>query len=73
MMPKVEATNACKIQSIFKEFPEKFMKIPPQRIAICATVRFPAANFFFVDSHGKTSKHQTTLGSRSEQLIPTLC
>ena len=63
-MPKVKTTYTYKIQCIVKEFPDEFMeRLTINYIAIWATVRF------LVDSHRNTSKHQTSLGSRSENLI----
>ena len=54
-MPKVKTTYAHIIQSIVKEFPDKFMEyyhslytvvLPFNHFAICVTVRFLATNAF---------------------------
>ena len=49
-MPKVKTTYAYKIQSIVKEFPDKFMEnyIAINYIAICVTVQILATNAFFL-------------------------
>ena len=48
-MPKVKTTNAYKIQSIVKEFPDEFIKVLTiNYFAICVTVRFLATNTFLL-------------------------
>ena len=70
-MPKVKTTYAYKIQSIVKEFPDKFMQRFNNELYrnLCKCV-VSCNKRFLVDSHQNTSKHQKALGSRSEDLIP---
>ena len=71
-MPKVKkTTNAYKIQSIVKEFPDEFMESINNQLYYNLSNRAISCNKrFFVDSHRNTSKHQKALGSKSENLIP---
>ena len=65
-MPKVKTTYAYKIQSIIKEFPDEF-KESITNLCNCAVF---CNKCFLVHSHRNKSKHQKTLGSRSENFIP---
>ena len=70
-MLKVKTTYAYKIQSIVKEFPDEIMKsINNQLYCNLCNCAVSCNKHFLVESHRKTSKHQKTLGSRSEKLIP---
>ena len=70
-MPKVKTTYAYKIQSIVKEFPDNFMEsINNQLYCNLCNCAVSCNKRFLVDSHRNTSKHQKTLCSRSENLIP---
>ena len=72
-MPKVKTTYAYKIQAIVKEFPNEFMEsINNQLYCNFYNGAVSCNKRFLVDSHRNTSKHQKALGSRSENLIPTL-
>ena len=72
-MPKVKTTYAYKIQSIVKEFPNEFMEsINNQLYCDLCNYAVSCNKRFLVDSHRNTSKHQRALGSRSENLIPSL-
>ena len=69
-MPKVKTTYAYKIQSIVKEFPDEFMEsINKQLYCNLCNCGF-LQQTLVVDSHQNTLKHQKTLDSRSENLIP---
>ena len=70
-MPKIKTTYAYKMQSIVKEFPNKFMEstvLTNDYIAIYVAVPFWQKRFL-VDFYRNTSKHRKVLGSRSENLI----
>ena len=70
-MPKVKTTDTYKIQSIVIEFPDEFMEsINNQLYCNSCNCAVSCNKRFLVDSHRNTSKHQTALGSRSENLIP---
>ena len=70
-MLKVKTTYAYKIQSIIKEFPDKFMEsINNQLYCNLYNCAVSCNKHFLADSHQKTSKHQKVLGSRSENFIP---
>ena len=70
-MPKVKTTYAYKIQSIDKEFPDKFKEsINNQLYYNLCNCSVSCNNRFLVGSHRNTSKHQRELGSRSENFIP---
>ena len=70
-MPKIKVTDACKIQSIVKEFPDEFMEsINNQLYCNLCNCAVSCNKRFLVDSHQNTSKHQKALNSRSENLIP---
>ena len=70
-MPKVETTFAYKIQSIVKEFPDKFMQsINNELYCNLCNCAVSCNKRFLVDSHRNASKHQKELGSRCEDLIP---
>ena len=70
-MPKVKTTFAYKIQSIVKEFPDECMKnINNQLYCNLCNCAVSCNKRFLVDFHRNSSKHQKTLGSRSENLIP---
>ena len=70
-MPKVKTTYAYKIQSIVKEFPDEFKEsINYQLYCNLCNCAVSCNKRFLVDSHRNKSKHQTALGSRSENLIP---
>ena len=70
-MQKVKTTYAYKIQSIVKEFPNKFMEtISNQLYCKLCNCAFFCYERFLVDSHQNTLKHQKALGSKSENLIP---
>ena len=43
-MPKVKVTKTSKIQSIFQDFSQEFMKSPDNKFAMCAAIRFLATN-----------------------------
>ena len=70
-MPKVKTTYAYKIRSIVKEFPDDFVESINKRLYCnlcnCAV---SCNKRFLIDSHRNTSKHHTTLGNKSENLIP---
>ena len=69
-MPKVKTTYAYKIQSLFKKFPDEFMRsINNQLYRNLCNCAVSCNKRFLVDSHRNTSKHQKALGSRSENLI----
>ena len=73
IMPKVKTTYAYKIQSIVKEFPDKFMEsINNQLYCNLCNCAVSCNKRFLVDSHRNSSKHQKALGSRSENLTPRL-
>ena len=70
-MPKVKTTYAYETQSIVKEFPDKFMEsISNQLYCNLFNCAIFCNKRFLIDSHRNTVKHQTALGSRSENLIP---
>ena len=70
-MLKVKTTYACKIQSIVKEFPDKFMeRTNSQLYCNLCNCAVSCNKRFLVDSPRNTSKHQKALGSRSVNLIP---
>ena len=70
-MLKVKTTNAYKIQSIVKKFPEEFMQsINDELYRNLCSCAVSCNKRFLVDSHRNTSKHQIAFGSRSEDLIP---
>ena len=70
-MPKVKTTYAYKIQSIVKEFPDKFMQsINNELYCNLCNCAVSCNKRFLVDSHQNMSKYQKALGSRSEDLIP---
>ena len=69
-MLKVKTTNAYKIQSIVKEFPDEFMQnINNELYCSLCNCAVSCNKCFLVDYHQNTSKHQNSLGSRSEDLI----
>ena len=58
------------MQSIVKEFPDKFMESINNQLHCTLCSRAVSCNKrFLVDSHRNTSKYQKALGSRSENLI----
>ena len=66
---KVKATKTYKIQSVFQDFPDEFMKISTTHcIAILQLYGFLQKRFL-VENHQNTSKHQKALGSRFQLLI----
>ena len=70
-MPKVKTTYAYKIQFIVKEFPDDFMEsINNQLYCNLCNCAVSCNKRLFVDSHRNMSKHQKTLSSGSENLIP---
>ena len=70
-MLKVKTAYAYKIQSIVKEFPDKFMEsINYQLYCNLCNCAVSCNKRFLVDSHRNVSKHKKALGSRSENLIP---
>ena len=70
-MPKVTTTYAYNTQSIVEEFPDEFMEsINNQLHCNLCNCAVSCNKRFLVDSNRNTSKHQKTLGSRSENLIP---
>ena len=72
-MPKVKTTNANKIQSIVKEYPDEFTdSINNQLYCNLCNCAVSCSKRFLADFHQNTSKHQKTSGSRSENLIPRL-
>ena len=56
---------------MFKEFPDEFMESINNQL-YCNLCNFVVScnKRFLVDSHRNTWKHQTALGSRSENFIP---
>ena len=71
-MPKIQTTYTYEIQSIVKEFPDEFMESINLQLCcnLCNCCAVSCTKRFLVDSHRNTWKHQTALGSRSENLIP---
>ena len=69
-MPKVKTTYAYQIQSIVKEFPDKFMEsINNQLYCNLCNCAVTCNKRFLVDSYQNTSQHQKAIGNRSENLI----
>ena len=72
-MPKIKTTYAYKIQSIVKEFPDKFMEnINNQIYCNLCNCAVSCNKRFLVDSHRNTSRHRKAIDSRSENLFPRL-
>ena len=73
MMPKVKVTATFKIQSIFQDFPEEFMKSSNNELNcnLCSCT-ISCNKRFLVESYRNTSKHQKALGSKSKLLIPLI-
>ena len=70
-MPKVKTTYAYKIQSIVKQFPNKFVEsINNQLYCNLCNYALSCNKCFLVGSHQNMLKHQKALGSRSENLLP---
>ena len=69
-MPKVKTTYAYKIQSIVKEFPDKFMEsINNQLYCNLCNCAVSCNKRFLVDFYRNTSKYHKALGCRYENLI----
>ena len=67
---KVKAIKTYKIQSVFQDFPDEFMKIQTTNyIAISKLFGF-LQKHFLVESYRNTFKHQKAFGNRSQLLIP---
>ena len=69
-MSKVKAIKTYKIQSVFQDFPDEFMKIPTTNCIAISQLHGVLQKRYLVKSYRNTFKHQKTLDSGSELLIP---
>ena len=71
MMPRVKATKTSNIQFILQDFPKEFMKSSNNKVCcnMCSCT-VSCNERFLAESHRNTSKHQKSLGSKSELQIP---
>ena len=73
MMPRVKASNICKIKSVLYNFPNELTQNPNNELYcnLCKCV-LSCDKRFLVESHWKISKHQKTLGRCKLQMPQTL-